>query len=585
MVQNNRSRALYYVIGYLRPHSLRLTVGLTATIAASLLGAIQPLLIRYIVDEAIPSRRWVLLALLTLGLALIPIVRLGLGTLQTFWINGTAQRVAQQLRIELLTHLLRMPLSFFNANKTGELMTRVANDTGRLALFVSDNLVPIIANTIQLLTLVGMLLYLDVRLSIAVIVIFPLFHLLGKLIGRRLSIIEDEWRSVRGRGSALLQEILTGVRTVKSFTREERETARWVVWNKTDFTLWLHRTNWSQILAGTNQAMVSVGVAIVMGYGGWQVMTDQMTLGTLLAFFALIPQFYSTCGALITSQVEIDNLEAYIARVFDILELPPEASESQPTKERPGYDTQSGCSVAFENVSFIYDGNRRQGITNLSFQIKAGEHLAIVGPSGGGKSTILDLLMSFYRPSAGRILLDGFDISEWPLKILRQQVAIVSQDVHVWNDTIRANLLYGCDAIDENQISQAVEAAQLTDFIASLPRKYETVVGERGVRLSGGERQRLSIARVLLRNPRLVLLDEITAALDALTEKALQETVKPYFKGKTVITVAHRLSSIMSADWVVVIADGRIMQMGDPEHPRAQSGMFQTMFDAQFGLR
>ncbi len=562
---------------------MRIAAGLTATVVAGLLGAVQPLLMRRIVDEAIPGQRWGLLALLTAGLALIPVARLGLAALQTLWINGTAQQVTQQLRVELLDHLLRLPLTFFNANKTGEIMTRVANDTGRLAMFVSDDLVPVAANAIQLLILIGMLLYLDLGLAVAVIIIFPLFHLLGKVIGRRLSTIEAEWRSIRGQGSALLQELLAGVRTIKSFTREERELARWIDWNRADFKLWLRRTNWSQVLAATNQAMVSVGIAIVMGYGGWQVATGRMTLGTLLAFFAYTPQFYAACGALITSQVEIDNLESYMARVFDILEMSLEPSASRFESSPGGSDTSNGCEVIFEEVSFIYDDDRQQGISDLSFRVEPGEYVAFVGPSGGGKSTILDLLMGFYLLRAGDIRLDGLDLKQWPLEVLRRNVAIVSQDVHVWNDTIRANLLYANDGIEETQMIAAVEAAQLADFIAALPQGYNTLVGERGVRLSGGERQRLSIARALLRQPRLLLLDEVTAALDALTEKALQETVRPFLKGRTVLAVAHRLSSILDADRVIVIADGRIVQAGPPDSLRAEGGMFREMFAAQFG--
>jgi ABC-type multidrug transport system fused ATPase/permease subunit len=306
-----------------------------------------------------------------------------------------------------------------------------------------------------------------------------------------------------------------------------------------------------------------------------------MSLGTLLAFFSYTPQFYIVCGALIESHVEIGVLDSYMARVFDILDMP---AEPQVKRASAPPSLHRGCEISFERVSFSYE-DERQGIGDMSFHIDRGEYVAFVGPSGSGKSTILDLLMGFYIPHYGHILMDGVESRDIPLEDLRRTVALVSQDVHVWNASIRDNLCYANDGISEERIREAVEAAQLADFVEALPARLDTVIGERGVRLSGGERQRLSIARALLRDPRVLLLDEVTAALDALTERALQEGVHSFLQGRTVVAVAHRLSTIRDCDRIIVIADGHIIQEGPHDLLVSRPGLYRDLYDAQYRER
>lgn len=534
------------------------------------------------VDAAIPEHDWTLLIWLTLGLAAVPLIRLGLTVLQTITINGTSQSVARQLRVDLVDHLVHMPLGFYDMTKTGELMQRVTSDCGRLSEFVSSSLLPVLGNVVQLVVVLAVLLTMNLALTVVIVAVYPIFYYIGLIIGHRQSVVEAEWREVRGAGGALLQDILTGVRTIKSFTREQAEVGRWASWNNSDLRLWFRQTNWSQILNASNQSMVALGTAAILGFGGWQVAMHRMTVGGLIAFLAYAPQLYATCGAILSSRVDIGNVESYMSRVFDILDLPTEDyGTADPSISDVPCCRTHGCEVRFDDVALVYDDGR-SGVQALSLEIHPGEFVAFVGPSGGGKSTILDLLMRFYLPTSGDIWIDGLNVRDLPLTHLRREVALVSQDVHVWNDSVMANIRYAGVGATDDQIREAVKAAQLEAFIAGLPNGYDTVIGERGVRLSGGERQRLSIARALLRNPRLLLLDEATAALDSLTERALQEAILPFLRGRTVIAVAHRLSTVIDSDRIIVIANHQIVQEGPHTLLVKEAGLYRDLYETQY---
>ena len=553
--------------------------------------------------NAIPHRDWHLLAELTAAFALLPLLQLGLGVLQTRWVNGAGQHVARQMRLDLFDHVLHLPVAFFDANQTGELALRIKSDCGRLAGFVSADLVPAAARAVQLVVLTIILLRLDAALALLLFAAFPLFRWLMVAVGRRQAAIERQWQVLRGEGAGMLQEALSGVRTVKAFGREAFENARWADWNARDMGLWLRQTNWSNVLGAVSQSQNALSLAAVLGYGGWQAATGRITLGTVVAFLAYAPQLYGTVAAVLSTRIEIANLESYMARVFAILDTPREPQGAGPKNSQEGAVAgeaggrrgmaramraesalrapSPGCAISLDDVTLTYaDG--RAGLVGVTLQIAAGEYVALVGPSGGGKSTLLDLLLRFYPPSGGRIVADGRDLAEWPLPHWRGQTATVSQDVYVWNASIRDNLRYARGGVTEAEMWAAIEAAQLRGFVSGLPAGLNTAIGERGVRLSGGERQRLAMARALLRDPRLLLLDEATAALDTLTERALQGAVRPFLRSRTVVAVAHRLSTILDAERIVVIAGHRVVQEGPHEVLVRGPGVYGEMYRAQF---
>ena len=407
------------------------------------------------------------------------------------------------------------------------------------------------------------------RLSLLALLAFPLaYFLTRKTRGRAQSLYRDQSDLLEA-GQSYLHEVFPGLRTIRASNAQSYEEGRWREWLTDHRNIKARVATFHELIRIVlPESINQIAAGLVFGYGAFEIIQGRLTIGSLVAFIAYLPRAYAVLQALLGTHVNLQEARINAEKVDDLFALPPEPSGDTLLAPGPPIEEEDvemtsqpvGASLAFQNVSFDY-GRGDFGAQELSFSVEPGEFVGIVGPSGGGKSTIIDLIMGFYTPQSGKIMIDGIDLHELSLESLRSRIGLVSQDTFLWNATITENIPYpGRD--DAGRSRQAARAAQIDDFITGLPDAYETVAGERGMTLSGGERQRLAIARALLQRPRFLLLDEATSALDALTEQKVRVAIDKARTGRTAIVVAHRLTTILNADRILVIDQGRIVEMG-----------------------
>jgi len=443
-------------------------------------------------------------------------------------------------------------------------------------------------STILLLGTLAAMTALHWRLTILALLAFPLSYLLTRKTRRQARTLERDFSNTLEAGQSYLNEFFPGMRTIRAFNAEPYENARWQDWLVKHRSIKARVTAFHELIRIVLPETVNyVAAGLVFGYGAFEIIQGRLTIGSLVAFAAYLPRAYAVLQSLLGTHVNLQEARVNAEKVDALFALPHEpsgamvltAGDSSQETGGTSMPPLTGAALAFNNVSFDY-GRGDFGAQELSFSVEPGEFIGIVGPSGGGKSTIIDLIMGFYTPQSGTIMFDGIDLHELSLESLRSRIGLVSQDTFLWNATIAENILYpGRD--DAGRSRQAARATQIDEFITGLPDAYETVVGERGMTLSGGERQRLAIARALLQRPRLLLLDEATSALDALTEQKVRVAIDKARAGRTAIVVAHRLTTILNADRILVIDRGRIVEMGSRTELLARQGLFFDLYQAQ----
>lgn len=607
---------LQRVWGYAKPYRLK-TAGLLVTIfAITGLSLIPPLLYRDLIDNALPNKDVTRLVWLTLGMIGIPVVNAFIGLGQRYLSATIGEHLIADLRNALFNHLHGMGLRFFTHSKTGELMSRLNNDVVGAQSALTGTFVNVITNVVTVISTLAIMITLEWRLTLLSVIILPLFILPTRRVGRVLREIRRESMNLNAKMNALMNETLnvSGVLLVKLFGRQADEMEKF-------------RERSGQVAKiGVRSAMVgrwffmgiglvsAIGTAVVFGVGGYLVIVGVFTVGTIVAFGAYLNQLYGPLSAMSNAHIELATSMVSFERVFEILDLPLEIKDKPDALEL----TNVAGRVTFENVSFSYtkggDGGagllgltvdrsaggdngsqpviaptRQMAIENISFNIEPGQLAALVGPSGAGKTTITYLLPRLYDPTQGRICLDGHDLRDVTQKSLAQAIGMVTQETYLFHDTIKTNLLYAKPDATQAQIEAACEAANIHHFIAGLPDRYETVVGERGYRLSGGEKQRLAIARVILKDPRLLVLDEATSSLDSQSEALIQEALVRIMQQRTSLVIAHRLSTILAADVILVMDRGRLVEQGHRHGPRsaheellAREGLYAHLYRTQF---
>ena len=545
-------------------------------------------------DEAIPAGDIALVAPLLVGIIVFPLLAMALGAVQNYLRAGIGEAVSQSLRQALFNHVLYVRMKNLEQVASGRIIRAITKVCGEIGeVYVSNELLPMFTNALLLLGTLGVMLYLNSRLLLVSLVIFPVSYLFARRMYTYAEGLDGELHQSRDTAMSYLQDVMPGMRTVRAHTAEPYESARWLAWIKADWQIKARTVTFHNLVRTLPMDLIQhFGVGLVYGYGAYEVISGRLSIGGLVAFILYVPRAYVALETILDGYIATGQAKAAAERIDSLLGLPREID--QPVNAAPGSartDASApaaakneagpvGAAIEFANVSFDY-GREGFGLEDVSFQIEPGAFVGVVGPSGGGKSTIIDLILRFYEPRSGEIRVDGEAIDSLPLSHLRQMIGLVPQDVFLWNDSIYANLVYPSRNVPREQLVSAAKAAQLHDFVESLPEGYETSVGERGLALSGGERQRLSLCRAILEEPHILLLDEATSALDSLIEREIRAALEQARQGRTTLVVAHRLVTVMKADKVLVLDEGRLVQEGSPQALLAQAGLFRDLYEAQ----
>jgi len=623
---------LQRVMGYSKPYRWQLVSMLVLILFSTGLTLLTPLILRDLIDKTIPSGDLSRLILLAISLLLIPVVGGAFGVVQRRLNAMVGEGVIYDLRVALYARLQRMSLHFFTNTKLGELMSRLNNDVVGAQNAISNTIVSLITNIIQAVAVLVVMLSLEWRLTLISIIILPLFILAARHMGERLRDISRQQLEANAQMNATMNETLNigGALLVKLFGRAVTEVKRFENRATLVRDLGIGRALLGAIFFIIIGLVSAVGTALVYGIGGYLVIQKAFTIGTIVAFGAYMSSLYSALAGLTNAPVDFATSVVSFERVFEVIDLPHdilEKPEAWVLKEVRGelifdhvtfrYDVDGKALLSvvkrygkMDNVEAALSGGlqepknkistqgdgqsdteeeevarnqaRLMALDNVSFSAHPGQLVALVGPSGAGKTTLTYLIPRLYDPTEGRILLDNYDLRDVTLDSLSAQIGMVTQETHLFHDTIRTNLLYAKLDATQMELEAAARAANIHDFVVSLPDGYDTIVGERGYRLSGGEKQRVALARVILKDPRILVLDEATSSLDSESEMLIQEALKRVMAGRTSIVIAHRLSTILAADVILVMDRGRILEQGTHRELLDQGGLYALLYETQF---
>ncbi|MEK6549763.1 MAG: lipid A export permease/ATP-binding protein MsbA [Nitrospirota bacterium] len=566
------------LLDYIRPYWVRLVIAAVCSGAVAALTGAYAWLVRPALDEIFINKNETWLYLLPAALMAVSVLKGICGYGQSYLMIFVGSRVVTDIRQQLFGHLMRLPIGFHLKNPSSRMLSRVINDVNWIQNAVSGVLKDLFQQSLTFLVLLGVILYQNWRLALFSILVIPLSAYPMVRFGNQLRKIATAGQERTADMSTALQETLTGVRIVKGFTREDAEGRRFAGFNEAYFRTNMKSTQVSSITSPVLEVVGIIGVAGIIWYGGSQVIQGAMTPGTFFSFLTAVFLMYTPIKRLASANNTIQQALAAADRVFTVLDVPTEAARDTGTRGLDGVRS----AIALHGVSFRYEGVEAWALTDISLAVRPGEVLALVGSSGAGKTTLVNLIPRFHDPTTGAILIDGVDLREIRLAALRRQIGIVSQETLLFDDTVGNNIAYGKDEATEEAITDAARAAFAHDFIMKLPNGYETLIGENGVRLSGGERQRLAIARALLRNPPILILDEATSSLDTESERMVQMALANLMKGRTTFVIAHRLSTVQRADRIAVLAGGRLVEIGRHEELLAKAGVYHRLHQMQF---
>jgi ATP-binding cassette subfamily B protein len=569
------------IVRLFRPYRARLSVVCTLIFFSAALGAVTPFLLREVLDVAIPEENVGLLTALVAGMVAIPVVTGVLGVWQTLLSNQVGQRVMHDLRTQVYRHLQRLSLAFFTRTRTGEVQSRIANDIGGIENVVTSTATSVLANVTTVLATVVAMVLLDWRLAAFALVLLPLFVWLTKRVGAQRKKVTAERQASLADVSALVQESLSvsGILLGKTMGRTDDLAERFERESTRLAELEVRSRMTGRWMMAAIQTTFAVMPALVYWFAGFTIAqgSTTITIGTLVAFTTLQTRLFFPIGSLLGVQLEVQSSLALFDRIFEYLDHRIEIVEGTRAFERPRGE------VALDSVWFRYD-DAAWTLQDVSFAVPPGTKTALVGETGSGKTTCAYLVARLYDATGGTVSIDGVDVRELTFDSLAATVGVVSQETYLFHASVRENLRFARPEATDVEIEDAARAAQIHDLVAGLPDGYDTVVGERGYRFSGGEKQRIAIARTILRNPPVLVLDEATSSLDTQTERLVQEALERLSEGRTTIAIAHRLSTVEDADQIVVLDRGRVVEVGSYTELLARGGRFAALSAREDGV-
>ena len=566
------------LLGFLTPYKGRLSIAVVCMVILAACTAAMAWLLKPVLDEALSGRNGQLIyviPLLVIGLYLVKgVAYFG----QAYLMGYIGQKVIFDLRNLLYRRLTTQSLAFFAHRKTGELLARLSYDVTLVQSAVSTAVTALMRDAISIVFLVGVVFVQDWLLALITMLVFPAVIYPIARFGRKMRHATLDGQAAMGDLTSLLEETVGGIRVVKAFGMEEYEQGRFRKLTGDFFSHQLRVFRVNALSFPIMELLAGFGIAGVLLYGGMRVASGETTAGTLVSFLAAVIMLYEPVKRLSRANNDIQQGLAASQRIFELLDEPIEVQDSPQAHELPSFSN----AIRFEQVSLKYSGADKAVLNDITFSVAAGEVVALVGRSGAGKTSLVNLVPRFMDVTAGRLTIDGMDVRDVTQNSLRSQIALVTQEIILFNDTVLNNIAYGHDNIDRAKVEAVARAANAHEFIEKLPQGYDTMIGERGVILSGGQRQRLSMARALLKDAPILILDEATSALDTESERLVQHAIDRLMQGRTVIVIAHRLSTIRHADRIVVLDAGQIVQMGRHDELLEQGGLYAELYHLQF---
>ncbi|GMB01299.1 lipid A export permease/ATP-binding protein MsbA [Pelosinus sp. IPA-1] len=565
------------LLQYVKPYLPRMIAAIFCIILAASANLYVPWILKGVIDDVLTTKNMTMLNTIAIGIVIVYFLRGIFFYGQTYLMSYIGQKVIIDIREGVYRHLQRLSLSYYEKRQTGKIMSYITNDVAAVQGALVESMIELVTEGMTLIGSLGAMFYLHWKLSLLTLVTLPLvgqaINIFGKKLRRSSTAMQERAADI----TSVLQESISSVRVIKSFAREDYEIARFNRENEQNFRAVMKNSQIMATLTPVIEFLAAIGVTMIIWYGGREVISENLTAGSLVAFLVYAVNLSNPIKRLSRVYGSIQKALSAAERVFEVLDTKPEIEDmpnAMPLSTINGY-------VALNQVTFEYkEGEPALSQVNLS--INPGQVVAIVGPSGAGKTTIANMIPRFYDPTDGNITIDGIDIKTVTLHSLREQIGIVPQETILFNGSVYENILYGKLDATQDEVIQAAKAANAHNFILDMPGGYETQIGERGSKLSGGQRQRISIARAILKNPRVLILDEATSALDTESEKLVQEAIDKLMIGRTSVVIAHRLSTVQRADLIVVMDKGRIKEKGTHKELLAAGGLYSKLYQVQF---
>lgn len=572
-----KKNRFYRLLGYFKPYSGYIFEVFIFMLIGIILSLLDPLIIKIIIDNALTNKNINLLSTLAIGLIAIFIFKGVIKVLIEYLCAYSGNRILFDIRNHLFQHLEKLSLSFYSSQKTGEIISRLDHDVTSLKEIFTETIIFLIMDLIIVLGIIVIIFCLNWKLALLTISFLPFFYLSLMFFNKRIYGKSKKSKEKTADIISFFQEIISGIILVKAFAREKYEARRHLKKSKELINLDIDLTVINTLMMVTTGLFFSLGTTSVLWYGGYQVIKGVMSIGSLVAFYTYIGRVFLPIQRLFRVNITIQSIRASADRIFEFLDIK--------VKDEKGIDyvvlKNIKGNIIFNDVSFAYNSNDFS-IKNISFKLHPGEIIALAGPSGSGKTTIINLILRFYDPNSGHITIDGYDLKDLNLKYVRKNIGIAFQDSILFNCTIKENLKYGNNKATDKDMIEIASIVHIHDFIKQLPKGYSTIIGERGFKLSGGQKQRISLARALLKNPKILILDEATSWIDSQNEFYIFNSLKDFLKERTTIIITHRLYTIMNVNKIIVLSEGEILEVGNHTSLYKNCDIYKTLCDKQF---